>query len=199
MKWQIVTFVTCMVVLYVGVFHIPASADRFSLVYENVQQGEVWRFFTYQFAHIDLSHLLENIVGFMLLGVLVYEIGMLPLMFVVVYLLTGIVGALPIWFVTHATILGASSAVYGGFGVIAYNLPRKYLKTNTLLFAIIAIIIFPTMLSLLRGDVTNTFIASFIQSLFHLSGLFVGSFLFLALRKLQPVLQRRKYRCLRGV
>ena len=109
-----IPWILLLLISYVVFFALPAHVDRFSLIYERVIHGEDFRFFTYQFTHLDIAHMFGNLIGLALFILIIGELRADPDNVFTVFLLTGMLAALPLWFFLHSTILGASAALYGG-------------------------------------------------------------------------------------
>ena len=118
-------FAGILLVIYVILFILPNQVENYALVPEKIQQGEVWRFGTYQFSHINLSHLLTNLMGLLIITAGIIELKTKFSDFSSIYLLAGFLAILPIWFILQFTALGASTAIYAAFGVIALE-SKKY-------------------------------------------------------------------------
>ena len=165
--WTITTWlivVNCVVFVLASVFGGSARANAaspsswgFFSTERAIYDLEVWRFFTYQFLHAGLFHLLFNMVGLYFFGPLLERsLGRKP--FLAFYLLCGASGALVasvlgLTFgetIMHpaAPLVGASGAVYGIFAAVGYLFPEQRvnllfppveLKMRTLCFGLLAI------------------------------------------------------------
>ncbi|MCX6670431.1 MAG: rhomboid family intramembrane serine protease [Euryarchaeota archaeon] len=86
----------------------------------------VYTLFTSMFVHSDFLHILGNLFVFFFMGV-AFEQRIGPKKFLIIYLITGVCGAL-----THALLnidsmvplIGASGAIFGILGAFAYAYPR---------------------------------------------------------------------------
>jgi membrane associated rhomboid family serine protease len=86
----------------------------------------VYTLFTSMFVHNDFLHILGNLFVFFFMGV-AFEQRIGPKKFLIIYLITGVCGAL-----THALLnidsmvplIGASGAIFGILGAFAYAYPR---------------------------------------------------------------------------
>lgn len=178
-------------------FGIDDAVTKFSLMYDKVLLGEYWRLFSYQFAHIDTSHLYENMISLALIIILAIELKINANDMTSVYLLTGLLAVLPLWIFTHSTLLGASAAIYGGFAMMSLNL-RKFAISP--LFAIFVIILFsmikPINLFFFGGDGLEH---AFMQAVLHLCGFFFGLVAYQIFVKAKFVATKRKRECLMRV
>ena len=82
-----------------------------------VRSGEYWRLLTANFLHIGLLHLLVNSYALYILGVEV-EALFGHQRFIVIYLLTGISGAIFSFMITQGLSAGASTSLFGLFGAL---------------------------------------------------------------------------------
>jgi len=102
--------------------------DGFSLVGKNAFE-KPWTFITSMFMHIDLNHLLGNMLFlFVLGGIVEAAIGMRK--YLILYFLAGILGGITMIFMTsiglvsdNVSILGASGAIFGILGAAAILRP----------------------------------------------------------------------------
>lgn len=193
---KILIFTGSLIVIYIIIFFMPLSAERFSLNPEYA--GEIWRFATYSFTHLNLKHLAENIVGLSLLSFIAIELKTYFSDFSSTYLSSGIISALPIWLVMSFTALGASNAILGGFGLISME-TKKYNIKGWIVIAVLTVLIF--MKSIINffsyGFSAPEFSFALKQGTAHFSGLLFGISFFCLLKKLMPVLERKKLSVLR--
>jgi rhomboid protease GluP len=148
-----------------------------------ISYGEYWRLFTPVFLHApgSISHVLFNCFSLVIFGpALEQMLG--KLRFILIYLLTGIVGNAvtyvldPYSFVSH---IGASGAIYGLFGIYLFMvLFRKHLIDAANAQLIVIIFIVGIILSLFSANINLTA---------HLAGAVAGFVLApLFLLKAQP-------------
>jgi rhomboid protease GluP len=83
-----------------------------------VSGGDYWRLFTANFLHIGVLHLLVNSYALYVLGREV-ETVYGPTRFAVIYLLSGISGAIFSYMLTQGLSAGASTSLFGLFGALA--------------------------------------------------------------------------------
>ena len=82
-----------------------------------VTTGEYWRLFTANFLHIGLLHLAFNLYALYIVGTEV-EMFYGPWRFLVIYLLSGLSGALASYAFTYGLSAGASTAIFGLIGTL---------------------------------------------------------------------------------
>jgi membrane associated rhomboid family serine protease len=155
-----------------GIFTGSTRAGALSLFYwgnfninHAVHGLQLWRFFTYQFLHVDFPHILFNMFGLYFFGPLVEQWWGLR-RFLAFYLLCGISGALVYWFMASMGVLsnhqlvpliGASGSIFGILIAAAVAFPHMQvrllippipmtMRTMALVFLVIAAV------SLLAGS-----------------------------------------------
>ena len=79
--------------------------------------GEYWRLFTANFLHIGLMHLAFNLYALYIVGTEV-EMFYGPARFLIIYLLTGLSGAIASYAFTYGLSAGASTAIFGLIGTL---------------------------------------------------------------------------------
>jgi rhomboid protease GluP len=82
-----------------------------------VTTGDYWRLFTANFLHIGLMHLAFNLYALYIVGTEV-EMYYGPMRFLVIYLLTGLSGAIASYAFTYGLSAGASTAIFGLIGTL---------------------------------------------------------------------------------
>jgi len=82
-----------------------------------VTTGDYWRLFTANFLHIGLMHLFFNLYALYIVGTEV-EMFYGPARFLVIYLLTGLSGAIASYAFTYGLSAGASTAIMGLIGTL---------------------------------------------------------------------------------
>ncbi len=82
-----------------------------------VTTGEYWRLFTANFLHIGLLHLAFNLYALYIVGTEA-EMFYGPWRFLVIYLLSGLSGALASYTFTYGLSAGASTAIFGLIGTL---------------------------------------------------------------------------------
>jgi len=185
-------FFIVLVTTYLGLFLVPDSAGKFSLAPEEALQGEYWRFGTYQFAHLNLLHLLQNMVAFVFALFIGIELKTKLNFFSGTYLLAGFLAILPFWFFFPFTALGASTAVFSVFGLLALEAQRFKIKPFFVLMLILFVLFLKPVFSWFFCSSCNT-IVDVKQSLAHLFGLLFGISLYIPLRKIDTYIEKKKY------
>ena len=194
---KIIIFAVVLVVIYSSVFFIPQSIEKFALVPGKVQ--EVWRFITYPFVHLNAKHLIENIIGLGLVAFIAFELKTAFSDFTSSYLSSSFLSVIPVWLILSFTALGASNAIFGGFGLISQE-TKKYNINGLIIILVLTLLIFAGSISsyFSYGSGSKEFLFAIKQSLAHFSGLLFGIGIFFFLSKLKPILTKRKRYVLRG-
>jgi len=189
-------FAIALITVYIAAFFIPNGVEEFALNPE--KSSEFWRFITYPFVHLDIMHLVENIIGLVLITLIAIELKTAFSDFSSAYLSSGFLSILPVWIIMPFIALGASNAIFGGFGMISQE-TKKYNINGAAVAAIIGVLIFASSLASLfsYGIGSEQFNIDFKQSLSHLSGLIFGIGFFFLIRKIKPALAKRKRYALR--
>lgn len=170
MDKRILSWFIPLALLYIGVLFVPDHIERYALIYQQVSEGEYLRFLSFQFSHLDVGHLMQNLLGLGIICMLLRELHLEPEDVFSVYLLTGIFAVLPLWFFTHSTLLGASSAVYGGFGIALLGSLKLKAKTSIFFLGMTL----PMIIQLIEQGMQ-----AWLQIAFHLSGFIGGVLLYL--------------------
>ncbi len=82
-----------------------------------VTNGEYWRLITANFLHIGIGHFIANAYSMYILGTQVESLFG-PRRFAVLFLFSGVTGALLSYVLTHALSAGASTSLFGLFGAL---------------------------------------------------------------------------------
>ncbi len=196
-KYKNLIFAVILLVVYITVFFfVPESTEKLSL---NPQKtDEFWRFGTYQFAHLNFKHLVENLIGFSLLAIIAFELKTFFSEFSSTYLSSGLLSVLPVWLISPFTALGASNAIFGGFGLISQE-TKKYKINGWLIILLLTGLIFfkPATNFLSYGAGSEEFSFAFKQGIAHFSGLVFGIGFFYFIKWAKPILTKRKRQILR--
>ena len=122
-RWAYV-FLAINVIVFIAMELTGGSTDPRNLVRFGanwapaVAAGEYWRLFTANFLHIGVLHLAMNAYGLYVLGAEVEMLYGHP-RFIVIYLLSGISGAVLSFMLTQGLSAGASTSLFGLFGALA--------------------------------------------------------------------------------
>jgi membrane associated rhomboid family serine protease len=160
----------CIVNIMVFTF-VPSSEYTFNLY---LASSQPWRFLTFQFFHVDIYHLLENVIGLLFIAMVAIELSIDFKLFLPVYALSVFAVFLPMAIAFPlATVAGNSTGVYG---VLALCL----IKARKLVSSKITIpIIFAFMFS---ASITNfalcgmCFLNFISGEIFHMAGFVAGAF-----------------------
>jgi len=120
-----VTYVMMAILIVVFVIETLAGGSEKPRVLVNlganyapyVTAGEYWRLFTANFLHIGLMHIAFNLYALYIVGTEV-EMFYGPWRFLVIYLLSGLSGAIASYAFTYGLSAGASTAVFGLVGTL---------------------------------------------------------------------------------
>lgn len=124
--------------------------------------GEYFRFVTTNFLHGDLFHIISNMIGLIVFGIIV-EKQLGPIRYLVLYILAGIITSIIGFAIDNSISIGASAAVYSliGFTVI-YS--YVYMRKTYLIISLVSIFV----------GIFTYFTAEDADNLSHLLGLFIG-------------------------
>jgi len=193
---KILMFAAVLTIIYVGIFFIPNRVEKLALVPEKTY--EVWRFITYSFTHLNTKHLIENIIGLSLIAFIAREVKTTFSDFSSTYLSSGFLSVIPVWLIMSFTALGASNAIFGGFGLITQNVKKFQIKSWYIIVLLTVIIFLSSIINYFSyGSRSEQFAAAIKQSLAHFSGLVFGIGFFFFLDKIKPIITKRKRHILR--
>ncbi len=163
---------------------IPGFTD--ALVLDKQSYYQPWRFLTSIFLHGGWMHLLYNIFALALFGSILEKlIG--GKKFLAVFFLAGIFANL-IAVNFYSSSLGASGAIYGVLGCLAFIRPGMAIWAFGLPMPMfIAVILW------IAGSVIGIFVPSNVGDIAHLSGIVVGLLFGLALRLMHKDKRRIEY------
>jgi membrane associated rhomboid family serine protease len=149
--------------------------------------SEPWRFLTFQFFHVDIIHLLENVIGMLFIALIAIELNIDFKSFFMVYFISVFIVILPITvFFPMSTVAGNSTGVYGLFALCLVK-ARKLIPSK---------ITVPIMfLFIFSNSIFNytqcgyCFLQFFSGEMFHLTGFLAGMTLTLANSKPKSLLK----------
>jgi len=167
---KILLFVLIICLVNVLVFLlIPSSSFTFNL---NLFLREPWRILTFQFFHVDIFHLLENVVGLMFIAFIAIELDVDFKSFLSVYLLSVFVVFLPIILVFPlSTVAGNSTGIYGVLALCLIK-SRKLISSKITVPLLTALIFSFSILNFILCGMC--FLTYFKGELFHFVGFTVG-------------------------
>ena len=189
--WPYLLFAFVLSAGYIILFIAPGHMDNLALDPSKVSSGDLWLFLTYPFVHMDVGHLLKNLIGLALVTVGIIELKTRFSDFSSIYLLAGFLAVLPIWFIIQFTALGASVAIYSIFGLIAIESKKYDIKPWHMLILLTGVIVAEATMSS-----TST---AMLSSLSHFSGLVFGVFSFFFVKKVHGAMDKKKIHCLRRI
>jgi len=195
-RYFLLIFAAVLIAVYIGAFFIPERVEKYSLDPE--KKAEVWRFITYPFVHLNLRHLIENLIGFSILSFIAFEVKTAFSDFSSTYGSSGFLSVIPIWLAMAFKALGASNAIFGGFGLMSQEV-KKYSINGWLIIAVLTGLTFmSTILTFFNyGTGSQEFSFALKQGLAHFSGLVFGIGFFYFLGWIKPILTKRKRYALR--
>lgn len=169
-KWTFVFIIACTIIFFLQIARIVA--DREFAFTPSLAFEQPWTFITSIFLHANFGHLLINMFVLFFLGLgLESRIG--PMHFVILFLLSGIVGS--IGYMITATnqeipAVGASGAIYGVLGALAVLTPFAMVYIYGIIpMPMIAVAVIWGLL-----DFFGMFAPGDVAHGAHLGGLFVG-------------------------
>ncbi len=175
-------------IAFIFVF-VPNAVDVLSFSGLSFFSGELWRLFTFSFTHVNLQHLLENIISIFLVAFLGYEFGLNGKSFFFFFIVASFIVALVDAFLLPSLVLaGASLGIYGIVGALSIKgsnfIPKLYLipllGLSVFVKYLLVAFIYPSSFELE-------------QTFFHFSGFLTGILLFYVPRtfkKKRYILQR---------
>ena len=172
----------------IAFFLIPNSLAIFSFSGNTFFSGEVWRLLTFPFAHIGLSHLIENIIALAVTSLLAFELGLRGKEFIGVFLLSGIVIALADSFLFPTLLIaGLSVGIYAALGSLSISGPKFIPR-----FILVPLLGLSAFIKYLFSAFNEQALSS---SLFHFAGFVTGIsifYIFIKLKKKPRILQMHK-------
>jgi rhomboid protease GluP len=184
--------------VYIILFTLPSAKDALALDPTRFFSGEEWRILTYQFVHNSLSHLVENTIAFLLSVLLAFELSSSFPTYSTTYLSSGMFAILPLWFVVPFFALGASTAIYGTFGLLCLSVGRFRIRPFFLLAGLTLLTLISAIYSYHASAEADALIFAE-QFVAHISGLLFGFFFGVGLIKLGEISDQKRLRCLRSL
>lgn len=175
-KFPIVTntiILTCILYFILIVFNTKGNLDANNLLQyganfqEYIKSGEWYRLFACIFIHASILHLLLNIYALKIIGTQV-ETYLGKIKYIVVFILSGLVGSLFSAIFTKSVSVGASGAIFGLLGSLLYfTYHYRLILGNSLKYEIVPVILFNFVIGLFIPGV---------DIYAHLGGLIGGAF-----------------------
>ncbi|MFH1228838.1 MAG: rhomboid family intramembrane serine protease [Candidatus Aenigmatarchaeota archaeon] len=150
---------------------VPSSDYNFNL---SLAASQPWRFFTFQFFHVDVYHLLENVIGLLFIAMVAIELNINFKLFLPVYILSVFAVFLPMTIAFPLSIVAGNST--GVYGVLALCLIKaRKLVSSKITIPIIFAFMFSTSITnfALCGMCFLNFISG---EIFHMTGFLAGAF-----------------------
>lgn len=118
--FSILPVVTCLVTIIAWAGISGVTMDSLSLSYKDALLGDSYRFITYMFVHASKTHLINNLLSYIIIGALVYRY-LNRRDFFLVYFFSGIVGgfvsaSINVEMTPNGSTVGCSAAIYGLLG-----------------------------------------------------------------------------------
>jgi membrane associated rhomboid family serine protease len=163
------------IILELGFSPIYLSADYWPHCYTLI---------TSMFVHGDFGHIIMNLLVLVLIGYS-FEQRVGRSKFLLIYLITGIIGAIFNWGAT-ILLIGASGAIFGILGAYAVAYPKdRVMLPMGIIFMRVPVLVGAIVLALIETLYVAIGATSGVSHLAHLGG-FVGGVLFLPLLKAKP-------------
>ena len=159
------------------IFIIPGSLLLFSFSGVAFMSGEIWRLFTFPFAHTSMAHLLENIGALVATSLLSYLIGIRGRQFLTAFIGSSILLALTdsVLFPT-LVIAGSSLGIYAVLGAISTK-GSNFIPQQILFPLLLSSVFFKYVIEVITtgGFLTGTV---FSQTVLHFFGFMSGIVIF---------------------
>jgi membrane associated rhomboid family serine protease len=133
--------------------------------------GQVWRIFTFPFAHVNTSHLLDNVLALCIASLLAYEVGLSKWQYAVAMVGAVLsVALLDTFFFPTLVIVGLSSAIFAVYGAFAMH--GSMFVSSTLLVPIVgATVLVKYGLAFVSGNADGVMM---LQTGLHMAGFVAG-------------------------
>lgn len=114
---KIFLFVTVVISVNTLLFILVPDSSIFMFNLNNFVK-EPWRYLTFQFFHVNVMHLVENIIGLLFLGFLARELDINFKTFLIVYFVSLFMIPIPLSILfPQSTVTGNSTAIFGVLGL----------------------------------------------------------------------------------
>lgn len=139
-----------------------------------MMNGEFWRLFTFSFVHLNINHLIGNVIAFIVTAMLTLEIGLKSEYFMILFFSSALVIALiQGMFLPTLIIAGASLGIYsilGGISIAGKELISIYIFAPLVLLSIF-------LTSIFSGN------NDFFEAFFHFFGFLFGLITYFAIKR----------------
>jgi len=161
-------------ILAAGIFFfVPVHGqDYLSFSGDKFFSGEIWRIITFNFVHVDLVHLIGNVIALFIATLLAIEVGFTKDYFLLLFFVSSMfIALLEGLFLPMLVIAGASLGIYSVLGGISYE-GRRLIP----IYIFVPLIGFSIFLNPIFSSTDKL-----IQSLFHFFGFLSGLVLYFAI------------------
>jgi membrane associated rhomboid family serine protease len=167
---RILLFTLLICIANIMVFMLVPSAEYTFSLYSALSQP--WRFFTFQFFHVDMYHLLENVIGMLFIAMVAIELNVSFKLFLPVYFLSVFAVFLPMTMAFPlSTVSGNSTGVYGVLALCLVK-ARKLIPSKITIPIVFAFMFSASVLNFaLCGMCFLNFVGG---EIFHTSGFLAG-------------------------
>ncbi|NQU79618.1 rhomboid family intramembrane serine protease [Candidatus Woesearchaeota archaeon] len=154
---------------------VPHAVAALSFSAGSFFAGEFWRIITYPFVHLNIAHLLENVVTVIIAGMLATELGMSRQQMYIVFFGSSVLVALTsMAFLPLIIIAGASSGIFAILGGLSAK-GNEFLSRWFLLPVMFSAVFIKMFISMFTGSMGEF---SWAQLLFHGIGFIYGAMIF---------------------
>lgn len=176
LKYKILLFTITLSLIYIAIFYLFSnSIELLSFNPEKVFAGEGWRLFTFPFAHLNQFHLFENVASLIIIGFILTELQMEFYDFAIIFLTASMLAPMPIFAISSFSALGASAAVYAGFGIITQNVYKFKIPAIIPIVLVIGIIFLKSVIEFFMCGVNcDSLLFALKQGGVHFAGFIFG-------------------------
>ena len=197
MNKKIIILIGLLCIVYISIFFIPERVDRLALNPEKINEGQYYRFITYSLTHLNGRHLIENLIGALIIAIIATELKIEWGYFIAVYLAAGFLAVLPVWIVWQFIALGASTAIAGGFGLVSRETPKYNLNSRFVITIVVLFIFTGTILNFFSMDRSASLAINLRQDVSHFAGFLFGIAAYSGALRMNCALTKHKKRLLR--
>ncbi|MBI2670836.1 rhomboid family intramembrane serine protease [Candidatus Woesearchaeota archaeon] len=175
MESEIITFSLIVLVLSIGIFFFVENAQQnLSFVGKKFFSGEIWRIVTFNFVHLSLSHLIGNVIAFIITTMLSFEVGLKSEYFIMLFFVSATsIALIEGIFFPGLIIAGASLGIYSILGGISIS-GRRLIP----LYFFLPLIVLSIFLNKFFLDTVT-----FFEIIFHFFGFLSGLLLYYGIVK----------------